>query len=206
MAEALRPLIEAAQHGDRKALNELAGCADRFVRIFSGSLSRHLRKTQGSTVDFVLEGLAGALADLDTFEYRSDEEFYSMISRTIRSRMADAWRREARQKRAGRPAPLGEGDLQPPGSEPTPSAIVSQNELHLEIGNAIVELQVGHPREMEVVTLKVFDGESWSGIRALLQLSSDRVGRTLFARGLELLRPRLKKVLGDGALDQILGD
>src|SRR6185295_8202133 len=80
MAEALRTLIETARKGDRQALNSLAGCVDRFVRIHSGALSNHLRKTYGSTVDFVLEGLAEALARLPEFEYRSDEQFYSWVS------------------------------------------------------------------------------------------------------------------------------
>ena len=52
MADSLRPLIEAAKGGDAAAINQLAGCVDRFVRIFSGSLSQSVRRAHGSTIDF----------------------------------------------------------------------------------------------------------------------------------------------------------
>jgi RNA polymerase sigma factor (sigma-70 family) len=205
MADALRPLIEAAKKGDRDALNDLAGCVDRFQRIFSGSISRHLRRSQGSTIDFVLEGVAEALADLDKFEYLSDEQFYGWISKTIRSRMVDAWRHEGRQKRAGRPVAIGESDLHPPSDDPTSSRVVSDRELKLEVGRIVLQMQVEHPREMEVVVLKVFEGLSWAGIRDELGLTSDRVGRTLFAKGIDRLRPLLRESLGQDALNAVLG-
>lgn len=204
MAESLRPLIEAARQGDREALNDLAGCVDRFVRIFSGNLSRHLRKSQGSTIDFVLEGVAEALADLDTFDYHTDEQFYAWISRAIRSRMVDAWRHEGRQKRAGRPAAIGEGDLHPVSPDPTASTVISRKEVREIVAQVVLEAQVEYPREMEVVVLKVFEGKSWSGIRETLGLTSDRVGRTLFAKGIDLLRPQLKEGLGGQGLADLL--
>ncbi len=77
MAETLRTLIETARKGDRQALKSLAGCVDPFVRVHSGALGNHLRKTYGSTVDFVLEGLAEPLASLREFDHRSDEQFYA---------------------------------------------------------------------------------------------------------------------------------
>ena len=205
MSEALRPLVEAAKAGDRRALEELAGCVDRFARIFRGSLSGHLRKVQGSTVDFVLEGLAEAFADLGSFKYQSDEQFYAWISRTIRSRMVDAWRHERRQKRAGRPVSMQEGNLDPPAGDPTASALVSDEELRAAVGKAILELQLSHAKEMEVVVLRVFEGRSWSFIRELQDLASDTPARTLFARGIELLSPRIQKALGTKKLDETLG-
>ena len=205
MTEALRPLIEAARQGDREALNDLAACVDRFQRIFSGSVSRQLRKSQGSTIDFVLEGVAEALADLDKFDYQSDEQFYGWISKTIRSRMVDAWRHESRKKRDGRPVAIGASDLHPAADDPTASRVVSDRELKGEVGRIVLQMQVEHPREMEVVVLKVFEGMSWSGIRDELGLTSDRVGRTLFAKGIDRLRPRLRESLGKEGLDAVLG-
>jgi len=51
MVELLRPLVEEVRSGDRYALSRLAGCFDRFVRIFGGTLSRQMRKGYGSTID-----------------------------------------------------------------------------------------------------------------------------------------------------------
>src|SRR6266511_4352960 len=157
MAEALRTLIETARKGDRQARNSLAGCVDRFVRIHSGALSNHLRKTCGSTMDFVLEGLAEALARLPGFEYRSDEQFYAWVSYYIRNRIADAARQEAADKRAGRPLTLASETPISLCANPSPSTIMASEELRTAVGKAILELQMEHPLEMEVAVLRLFE-------------------------------------------------
>ena len=201
----LRPLVEAAQAGDRDALDQLAGCVDRFVRIFHGKLSRRVRRSQGSTIDFVLEGMAHALAGIERFRYESDEHFYAWIASSIRGRMADAWRGEARQKRAGRPGPIGEGDFEPVAGDPSVSRIVSDAELRERVGGAILDLQVAHADEMEAVVLKLFEDATWPRIRAVMGLRSDHRARTLFARGIDRLRPCLESALGEGSVDAIIG-
>lgn len=205
MAQALRTLIETARNGDRQALNSLAGCVDRFVRVHSGALSDHLRRTHGSTVDFVLEGLAEALARLPQFEYRSDEQFYAWVSLYIRNRMTDAARQEAAGKRAVRPVALDASSPVPDRAVESPSAILSAEELQSVLQKAIMELQVEHPIEMEVVVLKLFEGKSWEAISMQLDLSSEKKARTLFSRSLDLLRVRIKEVLGPAALRDLLG-
>ena len=204
MAELLRPLIEAARNGDRDALNRLAGCVDRFVRIFSGTLSRQMRKGYGSTIDFVLEGLAEALSRLDRFEYRSDEQFYGWISSCIRSRIVDVARREGRAKRAERPGFLDEQALAVEAADPRPSTRIAAGELRERLGRAIVDVQVDHPQEMEAVILKVYDEQSWPAIREQMNLSSDRRARTLFAHGMAHLQGRLENELGGAVLDDLL--
>ncbi len=205
MSEALRPLVEAAQAGDRDALNSLARCADRFVRLFSGSLSRQVRRAYGSTVDFVLEGMAEALSRLDEFEYRSDEEFYAWVTRLIRHRIVDAGRREGRDKRAGHPRGLQTDDGDAIAGDPSASRTVSAGEIRRVVADALLEQQVSHPEEMEVVLLKVFEGQSWPGIRGWLGLTSEKRARTLFVRGLDLLRPRIRDALGRDGFEEFLG-
>ena len=205
MAVALRPLIEAARRGDRQALNSLAGCVDRFVRIHSGSLSSHLRRTHGSTVDFVLEGLAEALARVASFDYQSDEQFYAWVSHYIRGRIVDAARHEQAARRAGRPLPLREDGEEQAAPGVTPSAILSREELNGELIRTLLELQVEHPREMEVIVQKLFEGQTWSEICSRFELGSEKKARVLFARGLDLLRPRVKERLGAEAVRDLLG-
>jgi RNA polymerase sigma factor (sigma-70 family) len=205
MSQTLKPLIDAAREGDRRALNELARCADRFTRIFRGSLSRRVRQVHGSTVDFVLEGLGEALSRLKHFEYQSDEEFYGWITRLIRSRIIDAERHERCQKRDGPVQPMPEHDLQPPSPDPTASTIVSREEIRTAFASALLELQVDHPQEIDVLLMKIFEGKTWSQIQALLGLSSEKRARTLYARGLDLLRPRVGAVLGKEAYRELLG-
>ncbi len=204
MTEALRPLIESAQAGDREALDKLAGCVDRFVRMFSGSLSRYLRRTQGSTLDFVNEGLAEALAHLDKFEYRSDEEFYGWVARLIRSRILDAIRREKRQKRDGRPFHL-DTRCGVAAADPTPSQIISMAEVRETVKTSMLRLQLDYPSEMEAVLLKIFEGHSWPEIQTSMNLGSQKRARTLCARGLDLLRPRVEKAVGQQAFGEFLG-
>ncbi len=166
-------------------------------------MSRHLRKSCGSTVDFVLEGLAEALAQIRGFQYESDEQFYAWISRHIRNHIVDAARWEGRQKRAGRPSPLGTaaGDVESPG--PAASTILSTSKIRDAIVEALVDLQVEHPREMEVLVRKLFEEQSWSLIREELLLSSVKRVRTLFARGVDRLRPHVERRLGETALREL---
>ncbi len=204
MAEALRSLVERAKAGDRAATDELARCVDRFVRLFSGSLSRHLRRTHGSTIDFVNEGLAEAIARIGEFEYRSDEEFYGWVARLIRSRILDAIRSEDRHKRAGRPFALGPDDGVA-ASGPTPSRVISGREVREIVKDAVISLQVHHPEPMEAVVLKVFEGRSWPDVQRELGATSVKRARTLCARGLDLLRPRVEKAVGECAFEEYLG-
>jgi RNA polymerase sigma factor (sigma-70 family) len=205
MSQTLLPLIQAAQAGDRDALEALAGCVDRFVRVFSGSLSASVRRSAGSTRDFVLEGLADAIARLGEFEYRSDQDFYAWVARFVRHRIIDAGRREARKKRAGRPVLLGDHDADVPSFDPTASQIACAEELRGAVGRALLDLQLDHAQEMEAVVLKVFEGHSWPEVKDAMGLSSDKRARTLVARGLELLRPRVEAALGPDVLAEFLG-
>lgn len=204
MADSLRPLIEAARAGDRQALNTLASCVDRFVRIFSGSLSQSVRRAHGSTIDFVLEGVADALANLDDYVYRNDDDFYAWMARRVKNRIIDAARTAGRKKRAGNPVVLGDmaGEVESPS--PTASWLASGEEIRAEAGRILVEIQVDHPQEMEAVLLKVFEGHSWPELKDAMGLTSEKRGRTLFARGLELLRPRLEERLGAAVIQEFL--
>jgi DNA-directed RNA polymerase specialized sigma24 family protein len=205
MAEKLRPLIEAAQAGDRRALDALAGCVDSFVRVFHGSLSHEVRRSSGSTIDFVLEGLSDALGRLESFQYRSDQEFYAWVTQFIRHRILAASRNARRKKRAPRPFPLDShaSHIESPG--PTASEAAAADEVRALVGKALVELQVDHALEMKVVLLKVFEGRSWPEIQGLLGLSSQKRARTLFAKGLDLVRPRIEQALGPQLFEGFLG-
>src|SRR5262245_11941143 len=157
MAEALRSLVLDAQAGDRRALNTLAGCVDRFVRIFSGRLSGRIRRSQGSTIDFVLEGLAEAFAHLGDFTYQSDEEFYGWAAAHVRNRMAAAGRAASRQKRGADPHHLGDEDAQVESPAATASQVLGNDELRTALGRAVLELQIEHAEAMEAVLLRVFE-------------------------------------------------
>jgi DNA-directed RNA polymerase specialized sigma24 family protein len=205
MSQALRSLVDGARAGDRAALKELAGCVDRFLRIFSGALSRGVRRAHGSTADFVLEGLAEALAKLDDFQYTTDQEFYAWAGRFIRHRIIDAGRREGRQKRGVQPAVLGSRAGAVEAGDPTASEVACREEVREVAGRVLLELQIEHPLEMEAVVLKVFDELSWPELRDAMSLTSDKRARTLVARGFDLLKPRLEERLGPDVMREFLG-
>ena len=204
MAETLKPLVEAAQEGDREALNELAGCVDRFVRIFHGSLSKSVRLGYGSTIDFVVEGIAESLNKLDAFEYRSDEEFYAWVAVHIRNRIRGTGRAAHSQKRGARPAAL-DAVAEVAANAPSVSMNAQSAEMRDAVGHALLDLQRDYPQEMEVVLMKVFEERTWPQIRAGLGLSSDKRARTLFAKGVERLRPAVEERLGPDAFGEMLG-
>jgi hypothetical protein len=91
------------------------------------------------------------------------------------------------------------------GPDVTPSQIVSGDEVRQVVGNAIVQLQVEHSEEMEAVLVRVFEGQSWDGMKNWMGLSSSKRARTLFARGVFLLRPVVEKALGRAAFLEFFG-
>ncbi len=200
----LRPLIDAARTGDSKALNALAGCTDRFLRIFSGSLSSSIRRAQGSTIDFVLEGLAEALSRLGEQQFATDKDFYAWAASHIRHKIIDAGRHETRKKRGGNPVLLGEHAEMVKSPDPTASQIACRQEVLDATGHALLELQASHPEEMEAVVLKIFEGHSWPELKDAMSLTSEKRARTLFAHGLELLRPRIEATLGADVIAEFL--
>lgn len=204
MSDSLRPLIDQARAGDPRALNALACCADRFLRVFSGSLSSSIRRAQGSTIDFVLEGLAEALSRLGERQFATDKDFYAWVASHIRHKIIDAGRHETRKKRGGKPAALGEHAELVESPDPTASEIACRREVLEATGQALLELQTSHPEEMEAVVLKVFEGHSWPELKDAMGLTSEKRGRTLFARGLELLRPRIETALGADVMAEFL--
>lgn len=113
-------------------------------------------------------------------------------------------RNEGRQKRSGRPVSLGDGDQNLAAQAPSASAIITGQEIRLAAGRAIVELQLEHPDEMEAVLLKVYESQSWPRIRQEMQLTSEKRARTLFARGIDLLRPQVECRLGEAAFADFL--
>lgn len=205
MSETLRSIVEAAKTGDRQALNTLAGCVDRFARIFHGKLSRAVRQGYGSTIDFVLEGMAEALANLKGFEYRSDEELYAWAAGYIRNRIVSTGRDASRQKRSGNLFPIDEEVDDLTAQDPTASQIIANQEVRDRTGNALLALQLKHPAEMDAVLLRVFESQSWADMREAMGLTSDKRARTLFAKGIDLLRPEVEKALGRPALSDLLG-
>jgi hypothetical protein len=57
---------------------------------------------------------------------------------------------------------------------------------------------------MEAVVLKVYEGLSWPELKDAMGLTSEKRARTLVARGLELLRPRVERALGPGGTGTLL--
>ncbi|HZN58536.1 MAG TPA: hypothetical protein VFD71_10720, partial [Planctomycetota bacterium] len=88
--------------------------------------------------------------------------------------------------------------------DPTASQAASAREARDIAAQALLALQVDHPEEMEAVVLKVYEGLSWPELKDAMGLTSEKRARTLVARGLELLRPRVERALGPGGTGTLL--
>ena len=91
------------------------------------------------------------------------------------------------------------------GHDATPLQIISGVEVRQVVGDAILHLQIAYPEEMEAVLVRVFEGQSWDGMQKWMGLSSPKRARTLFARGVFLLRPQVEKALGRSAFLEFVG-
>jgi hypothetical protein len=83
--------------------------------------------------------------------------------------------------------------------------VLFADEVRTAVARAVLELQLAHPEEMEIVVKKVFEGRSWTEIRAELGLSSEKRARTLFSHGVDRLRPKVEAALGEEAFAEFVG-
>ena len=52
--------------------------------------------------------------------------------------------------------------------------------------------------------MKIFEGYSWAMIQEWQNLGSTKRARTLYARGIDLLRPHVAKSVGDSEFQKLL--
>jgi RNA polymerase sigma factor (sigma-70 family) len=196
-ATVLLPLLRRAQQGDAEAANQLFAAVGTFLEA---QVRRYGRPTDPaeSTADLVNHARLRAWQNLGTFrgEGTDDEalaRFRDWLATVVRRVVANH-RRDAGRLRRRRPRPhqpIGNGDstdgagfVDPPASEPTPSANVREDETLQRIRDRLQSLPEDVDRE--IMRLFCYEGQPLRQIAARLGLTYDQV-RYRFAKAKEWL-------------------
>ena len=128
--------LDAVREGDKGALERLT---DRFYptvqKLVHRKLAQDLRLSRPwltarfSTGDVVQEVFRSVITDLDAFRGRTEDAFVGYLAMVIRNRIVDAIRFHEADRRDGRRIRPMEDDLEVPGPEGDPAAVVASGEV-----------------------------------------------------------------------------
>ena len=188
-------LVQAAQRGDRDALNALfTRYAPIVRRIVALRLGRHVEDL-ADVDDVIQESLLNVFKGLEGFELESEGSFRAWLARCVQNKVNEHHRSAKALKRGGgsvrRFADLGQTSLSEsilPGHETTPSQLARAHELDERIERAMLELS---DRHREAIVLRKLCEMSYAEVAAALGLAQEATARAIVSRALA----RLKELL-----------
>lgn len=198
--ETTASLLRLAKHGDRRALDELYGRYwERILTVVRLRLGPALRSKVDSA-DIVQDALLSSLRDLDTFEYRSEGDFFHWLCKLVENTIRDRAEYFAAQKRdMTREVPFQKrlpsrttvfGPLADVQQSQTPSHVAVLREELEQLEQALDRLP---ELQREAVILVRYEGLSLAEAGQQLDRSADAT-RMLVARAIVALG----KALGGG--------
>src|SRR5664279_789631 len=135
------------RHGDEAALPHITDAVYRELRRLAGALFRH--ESEGHTLQAtaLVHELYLQLPDMQSFDWKSRAQFFSVAARMMRNILVDHARRRSAAKRGG-----GEK------ADTLPDIGKSFNLDILMVNDALDRLAVEHARQAQVVELRFFGG------------------------------------------------
>jgi RNA polymerase sigma-70 factor (ECF subfamily) len=187
-------LVREAQAGDDRALESLfARYLPRVRHMVALRLGYRLRDF-ATHEDIVQEALLRAFENLERFEERSEGSFRNWLARCVQNVVNDHFRRAGAAKRGGGKVRLASSyeseDLSAivfAGKDPTPSAIISKEELVDKIESSLLGMKEHH---REVILLRLFCDMSYAEIGEAIGVREEATVRKLYSRAIAELRKR----------------
>jgi RNA polymerase sigma-70 factor (ECF subfamily) len=182
MSDTEKGLVQKAQAGDRAAFEELVRRTSRlvFARLYLDTGDRHWAEDLLQETWLLAYRSLGRLND--------PARLRAWLLAIAQNVLAEAVRRQSRQKRAAPPR-AGPGVLaEVPSPAPSPDQDAERSDMHDQILAALRSL----PEEYRLpLTLRYVAGADYETIETQLGLSNGAL-RGLLHRGLKLLRARLE--------------
>lgn len=166
-------LLERARAGDEAARDRLFAICRNYVAIAARAEMASWLKAKVDASDLVQQTLLEAHRGMANFRGTTEAEWLGWLKQILVHNAADFVRRYhgAEKRRAGREVALATGDdsrpnaLQPSEDDPTPSQLVMQKELQLQVADAVARL----PEDYQEVVI----------LRNLQQLPFDEVAQRM---------------------------
>ncbi len=189
-------LIRLAQAGDVHALDDLAArylpCVRQIVSLRVGSqLRRH-----ADIDDLVQDAIVRILADLSSYQPRTEGTFRNWLARCVENEVIDQARRHSSRKRGhGRVLRFADCDSRAlhstifAGSEPAPSQWARAAETAERIREELLQMPE-HQREL--IILRTLCDMSYEDVALELGLPTAGAARVACSRALAQLRERIE--------------
>lgn len=181
----LEQLIERAGKGDQDAVGALYELYQRrMVAVAHHRLGQTLHSLTES-VDLVQSVWTDLLDDLDDFEYRGPDSFYSWLRACLINKIQSKHRYHAAGRRDAKKATPIADDGWLPGkpTDPTPSKVVMEQD---EVERLMTILERFPEAQREVLVLRLRDDLPFAEIGVQLERSTEAV-KKLYQRGIEKL-------------------
>jgi RNA polymerase sigma-70 factor, ECF subfamily len=181
MSDSEQELVRRAQAGERAAFEELVRRTSRlvFARLYLGTGDRQWAEDLLQETWLLAYRSLGRLNDADKLR--------SWLLAIAQNVLADALRRQSRQKRSPPPKEKADVLAQVPSSQPSPVQDAERAEIHDQVLAALRSM----PEEYRLpLTLRYITGADYETIETQLGLSNGAL-RGLLHRGLKILRARL---------------
>jgi len=152
-------LLKQARAGDQSARDRLFTVCRNYVSVAARSEVASWLKAKVDASDLVQQTLLEAHRGMANFRGESEAEWLAWLRRILAHNAADYVRRfhGVEKRRVGREVSLqagddsDRGDLQLDGDVETPSQLVMQKELQLQVADALTQLSEDH---QEVIILR----------------------------------------------------
>jgi RNA polymerase sigma-70 factor, ECF subfamily len=187
MSDSEQRLVQKAQAGDRSAFEELVRRTSRlvFARLYLETGDRHWAEDLLQETWLLAYRALGRLND--------PERLRPWLLAIAQNVLAEAGRRQSRQKRAPPPRAAGQVLEEVPCPQPSPAENAARGDLHEHVLAILRSL----PEEYRLpLTLRYLLGADYETIETQLGLSNGAL-RGLLHRGLKVLRARLEGPNGE---------
>jgi RNA polymerase sigma-70 factor (ECF subfamily) len=189
-------LVQAAQGGDQRALNDLfERYLPRTRRIVACRMGWRLRQLEEHE-DLVQATLLRVFQGLDRFEAQSEGSFRHWVAHLVECTIRNAARDAKRAKRGGgrvrRWSELADESLSRltfAGDDPSPSAVVQARELEERLEDALQKLP---ERYRELIVLRSLCGMSYGEIAATVGAEKEGTVRQIYSRAVQKLKDLLE--------------
>lgn len=189
-------LVQAAQGGDQKAINDLfTRYLPRTRRIVACRMGWKLRQLEEHE-DLVQSSLLRIFQGLERFESRTEGSFRQWAAHCVECTIRNAARDSRRAKRGGgavkRWSEIADeslANLTLAGDDPSPSAIVQAAETEEKIEASLLGLP---ERYREAIVLRSLCGMSFAEVAESIGAAKEATARQIYFRALQKLKDHLE--------------
>lgn len=175
------------REGDEAALPFITDAVYKELRRMAGAMFRHEAEDHTLQPTALVHELYLQLPDMQSFDWKSRAQFYSVAARMMRNILVDHARRRRAVKRGGGEKPVTLADV---GSAFSPDVLM--------VHDALQRFATEHERQAQVVELRFFGGLTADETAEVLRQKGVECSLRTVERDWRFARAWLQQAMGSG--------